>query len=98
MSEAGKVRVLQKSFIDLAVEGKVAADDLDDFVEAWHKEPQDQPLHQFLGMSEPEYSLWLRDPDMLSFVLRARQEGRPLTAVIDRTYQELRSAGRPTDR
>ena len=33
-----------------------------------------QELHEFLGMSKDEYGLWLRNPDALSEIGRARRE------------------------
>ena len=54
---------LRKSFVDLSLEGHVLPNEIDDFIDAWHKDPRGQPLHEYLGMTEAEYSLWIRDPD-----------------------------------
>jgi hypothetical protein len=62
----------QKSFIDLCLEGKALPDQVDDFVDAWHKAARDEPLHEYLGMKKSEYSLWLRDPDTLPYIVKAR--------------------------
>jgi hypothetical protein len=97
MSEVRKIQDMQKSFINLSLEGKVLLDEVDDFIDAWHKNPGDQPLHQFLGMSHAEYSLWLLDPDTMPIIIKARHEQLPLTAVVHDYYRTLRSAGRPED-
>jgi hypothetical protein len=83
------------SFIDLAVAGKVPLDNIDEFVEAWHKKPGRKSLHDFLGLSEAEYSLWVRDPDSLSYIVRARHEKLPLEKIISDNYQ---MAARAEDR
>ena len=98
MSEATKTLDAQKSFMELSLEGKVVLDDVDDFIDTWHKNPGGEPLHKFLGMSQAEYSLWLVDPDTLPVIIRARREQLPLTALVNDNYQELRSAARPEDR
>ena len=39
----------QKSFIALSLEGKVSLDDIDDYVDAWHKEAGANPWADFLA-------------------------------------------------
>lgn len=48
--------------------------EIDDYVDAWHDGIQDVPLHEYLGFSPEEYSLWLSEPDMLAHIVRARHE------------------------
>jgi hypothetical protein len=87
----------QNSFIDLCLEGKVLPDQIDDFVDAWHSAARDQPLHEYLGMKESEYSLWLRDPDTLSYIVKARRERLPLAQIVNDNYGRLSSAARADD-
>lgn len=36
---------------------------VDQLVDVWHESPDDgRPLHEFLGMTWPEYCRWVRDP------------------------------------
>jgi len=62
-------------FIDLCLEGEVLEDEIDDFVEKWH-ESDDVPeqLHDYLGMSWEEYSVWATKPSILPFILSARKK------------------------
>lgn len=60
-------------FIPLALMGKVMIDDIDDFVDAWHASPAGMPLHEFLGMSPEEYSVWLHSPESLSSIIAGRR-------------------------
>ncbi len=48
-------------------------------------------------MSEEEYALWLRDPDVLPHIARARVEGKALAAVIDSALQEMSAASGSSD-
>jgi hypothetical protein len=70
-----------KTFIDLSLEGKVSLDQIDDYIDAWHNEPRGESLSQYLGMEKTEYSLWVRDPDALAYIIKARRENRSL--VLD---------------
>lgn len=64
------------SFVDLCLDGDVLEDEIDDFVERWH-EDEETPLelHEYLGMTWEEYSLWSTRPSILPFILSARKKG-----------------------
>jgi hypothetical protein len=91
MSEA------HKSFIELSLQGKVLLDEIDDFVDAWHHDPGGRPLYKYLGMKRFEYSLWLRDPDMLAMIVKARHDELPLVNVVNDNYEQFRMAARSDD-
>lgn len=77
------------TFLDRYLNGEVLAEDIDYFVDIWHKKPANKEIYQFLGMSKEEYSLWLRDPDTLPVIARARRAGLPLESVLRATLEEL---------
>jgi hypothetical protein len=80
MSSAPKQR--PPTFIDLYLRGKCLPEDIDDFVDAWHERPGKQELYEFLGMTEEEYSLWVRDPDALPRIAHARRTNVPLASIV----------------
>jgi hypothetical protein len=50
--------------------------DIDDYVDEWHDSPDDLgPLHQFLGLTKGEYSLWVERPESIRFIIAARRAG-----------------------
>ncbi len=61
------------NFITLCLSGDVLADEIDHFVDKWHDDEgeQNQTLHEFLGMTWEEYSLWATKPSILPFILSA---------------------------
>jgi hypothetical protein len=63
-------------FFKQYLNGQALPEDIDDYVDRWHSNPGSQQIYEFLGMSEDEYSLWLRDLDMLPHIARARRERR----------------------
>jgi hypothetical protein len=68
----------QIPFIDLYLEGRASADDINTSIDAWHAGSGKEPIYRYLGMTEEEYALWLRDPDVLPQIARARKEHGPL--------------------
>ncbi len=87
----------QATFFDSYLSGEVLAEDIDDYVDRWHSESGKQQIYDFLGLSRDEYSLWLRHPDLLPQIARARREHRPLASVIASKQKETSPAGRPTN-
>ncbi|MGA2127973.1 MAG: hypothetical protein ABSG76_17705, partial [Xanthobacteraceae bacterium] len=57
-----------KSFVELALAGRVLLDEIDDYVDQWHKQ-DGQSLHEYLGMKKKEYALWVTDPDTLPYII-----------------------------
>jgi hypothetical protein len=82
------------SFVELCLQGHVMPDEIDDFVDAWHDAPGEEQLYEFLGMKKAEYTLWIRDPDALNYIIKARHDRIPLEEVINDNYEELRIAAR----
>jgi hypothetical protein len=54
-----------RTFMDRYLAGEVEAEDIDDFVEAWHTGEHPASLAGFLGMSDDEYWRWVKDANVL---------------------------------
>lgn len=89
------------TFFDLFSRGRISADRIDDYVDAWHDAHETWAgrvsLHEYLGLTWPEYQVWVCDADALPAIMEARVSGRPLIAVIAERVESMRAAGRPTD-
>jgi len=72
----------KKSFIELILSGKTSVEKIDDFIDEWHENPSELSLSQFLGLTEEEYAVWVRDPSALPGIVDARLNGQPLNPVI----------------
>lgn len=72
------------NFVDLCLSGDVLEDEIDDFVENWHEdEDTTQELHDYLGMSWEEYSVWAAKPSILPFILSARNKGTTFDVEVN---------------
>jgi hypothetical protein len=85
MSGNGEQKLM---FMELYLNGQASPQEIDDYVGKWHTDPGMQEIYEFLGMSEEEYSLWLRDPNGLPYIAHARKEQRPLDQVIASALKE----------
>ena len=55
-----------KTFLSLCLKGEAKP--------SWHSGASELELHEFLGMSWPEYSTWVTDPDAIDSILKVRRE------------------------
>ena len=94
------VRPKTRPFLELYRDGKVSAQEIEDFIEAWHnsEDTEQCPLAEFLGMTEDEYTVWMASRKALPAIVAARQQGRPLVELVADHLAELQLAASPTDR
>jgi hypothetical protein len=64
------------TFIDRCLQGAAAPDQIDQYVALWHDGAigHDLELRELLGMSRPEYALWLQDANAIHSIIAARQK------------------------
>ncbi len=88
-------RTKAPTFFERYLIGAVRHEEIDDYVDAWHSNPHGLGLHEFLEMSEEEYALWLRNPDALPDIARARTENERRMSRRSKS-STAQIAGRPT--
>jgi hypothetical protein len=69
-------------FIGACISGKASPDEIDRYVEAWHRDPAGTELNDFLGMTDEEYGLWVSEPDALTRIIVARRRGTSLFDAV----------------
>lgn len=84
-------------FISLALSGAAMVDEIDDYVDHWHANPDGQALHDYLGMNRDEYALWLGSPDSLPLIIASRKLRKPLDDIANDNLRSLRLAARGGD-
>lgn len=52
-------------FYDLYMQDKVNIEDLDDFLEEWHRSTSNEEVNEYLGLTEEQYYMWCDDPSKL---------------------------------
>lgn len=86
-----------QTFVDLCLAGNVLLEEIDDFIDQWHASSAEIELHEYLGMTKEEYALWLRVPDVLPYVIKARHDSKTLTDAVMHACQDMRLAARSSD-
>ncbi len=88
MSEA---RHKEQTFFSLYSGGLVAAKQIDDFVEAWHKSGtgEKRSLSEYLGMTDDEYAVWVMSHGALPSILAARRDRRKLSEAVAEYLADL---------
>ena len=51
-------------FMEMLKRKLVTWDDINDFIVEWHEGNYECSLHEFLGMSEQQYALWVQSPQL----------------------------------
>jgi hypothetical protein len=87
----------EATFLERYLNGEAAADDIDVYVDRWHSESGKQPIYDFLGLTRDEYALWLRHPEVLPQIAKARRQHQPLSSVAASKEKKTPPAGRSTD-
>jgi hypothetical protein len=76
----------EPTFMDLVLAGAIVEpeEDIDDYVDAWHNSPPSVQvqLHEWLGMSWLEYSLWAEKPSVLRAIITARHQNGDLVEML----------------
>lgn len=78
---------IAESFVHAVLAGHAFPEDIDDWIDNWHDAPEPADgrgveLHTFLGMTWPEYALWVEQPDSLRFIIAAHHQGRPVEELM----------------
>jgi hypothetical protein len=71
---------MNTSFIDRCISGDAFLDEVDDYIDEWHDNSisEDTELHEYLGMTLLEYSLWITNPNIIGLIIDARRRGLSL--------------------
>lgn len=80
----------ESTFIDLVLSGRVRHGEIEGFVERWHELSDNSPgteleVYEYLGMTWPEYRLWVEQPESLRFIIAARRAEQPVEEVLEKT-------------
>jgi hypothetical protein len=86
-----------RNFVSLALSGEALTEEIDDYVDQWHNNPNGLSLHDYLGMNREEYALWLSSPDTLPLIIASRKLAMPLDAIANDNLRTMRLAARADD-
>lgn len=71
-------KIPTESFFERYSNGRALACEIDLEIELWHKSGSSQGLPSFLGVTQDEYELWVKDSSVLPVILKARNEAKDI--------------------
>lgn len=72
-----------RTFVEKCLMGKAGMEDIELYVEKWHKSESDLTLPAYLGMSNKEYALWVEKPEILQYIFFSRKHEKSIKKVIE---------------
>lgn len=70
------------NFILDCISGDALLSEIDDYIGNWHKSDTNLSLHDYLGMTEKEYALFVEDEQYLATIVTAHKEGVNIRIMI----------------
>ena len=81
--------MFEQAFIKECLFGDAELEDIDSYVEYWHTHETNNSLRDFLGMTQYEYTEWLKYGDVvLRDILRCRVDETPFEEYKNMTPEE----------
>jgi hypothetical protein len=64
-----------ETFIDSCVSEKAKPEDIEGWIDYWHDSTENLgELHEYLGMTWHEYSLWVHSPGIIYIYIKSREK------------------------
>ncbi|WP_022821695.1 hypothetical protein [Hymenobacter norwichensis] len=77
------------NFVRDCLNGDALLDEIDDYIDQWHDGDGNEPIYNFLGLTEKEYSMWVQKPDILPFLVTAHKENSKVEDILSRTVLSM---------
>lgn len=77
------------NFIQNCLSGDALLEEIDDYIDMWHEGDGKQSLRDFLGLNEKEYSLYVRDEELLGQIVAARHKEISIVRFLQMDVQNL---------
>lgn len=69
-------------FMEACISGDALLEEIEDYVDEWHEGDSEEGLHEYLGMTEEEYAIWVENDAALKTIFHARKVGIPIGSFI----------------
>ena len=80
-------------FMQKCLAGAAQSTDINDYVERWHECHSGKAIHDFLGLTLHEYSLWVEQPEVLPEIVTARRTGADIDDLLRCYRKTVNSCG-----
>lgn len=70
------------NFINDCINGDALLTEIHDYIDAWHESDSPLELHDYLGMTEKEYALFLEDEAYLGLIVTAHKNNESIEFIM----------------
>ncbi len=84
------------NFVDQCLAGNAYLDEIESYVELWHRSDTDLEVWDYLGLTQEAYALRVERPCSLRYVLFGRKYRIPLEQALDLESPESLAARAPS--
>ena len=74
------------NFIDDVLNADALIEEIDDYIEKWHNSDSDLSVYEYLGMTEEEYYLWVKDDFYLKYIIAAHDKNVSIKELLKNEY------------
>jgi hypothetical protein len=83
---------MSEPYMSMVLDGRALWTDIDDYVDRWHEGDDSESLHDYLGFTPEEYSLWVEQPQALRLIIAARERGIPVLRMVEEAHDHALAA------
>lgn len=76
------------NFIQDCINADALLEEIDDYIDEWHESKNEEPIYEFLGMTQKEYRMWVQNDDMLKFIIKAHFNNKDIDEVLYEEYNQ----------
>ena len=74
------------NFIDDVINADAIMEEIDDYIEKWHNSDSDLSVYEYLGMTEEEYYLWVKEDFYLKYIISAHEKNVSIKELLKDEY------------
>ncbi len=76
------------NFINDCINADALLEEIDDYVKEWHDSDTEMTIHEFLGMTQEEYFLWVENDCILKYIIKAHTESKNINDILKEVSEE----------
>lgn len=74
------------NFITYCIKGDALSSEIYEFIDLWHNSDNDITLHEYLGMKESEYALFVEDETYLPLIITAHKQNEDIRTILESQF------------
>lgn len=81
-----KVEKSMSNFVIDCIKGDALTSEIYDYIDNWDDSDSDLLIHEYLGMTEPEYALFVEDEDYIDLIITAHKQKENIRVIVESQF------------